>query len=333
MAAPTETRPRRGGIARLVIVNLLVLIVLLLGIELAARTAVYLLRGSATAGLPEQQLNLTYQPFVMFGPRWDEQLPAAPTGEPTVLLVGGSTAANFPIDILERALGERAGRPVRVVNAAFGGYVARQEVIVASLWGVSVEPTLLLSLDGHNDLEHRLRVDEAGAFFLDPTYRLYLTRPFLSPFVALLQHSQAYNALSRALARRQPLAADAFADAVPVFLEAQHSLNVLARGMGAERLMVLQPFVAFRRERAPEEAAFTAYEYREPVLKVLYDRAAAGMRELAQRDGAAFLDARFIYDDVGGAIFSDDVHFRDARGYELLARAIAGAVPPAALTR
>jgi hypothetical protein len=120
---------------------------------------------------------------------------------------------------------------------------------------------------------------------------------------------------------------------VAVYLRAQESLNVIARGLGAERLMVMQPFAGFRRERAPEEAAFTAYAYREPVLKQLYDRAAGGLRDLAARDAVPFLDARFLYDDVSGAIFSDDVHFRDARGYEILADAIAAAAPEAAFVR
>jgi hypothetical protein len=324
---------RRSSYARVVLINVGVLVVLLALIEVAARAAAYFLRGSSTAGLAEQQLNLTYQPFVMFGPRWDEQMPAASPEVPTVLLVGGSTAANFPTDILERAFTRRAGRPIRVVNGAFGGYVARQEAIVAALWGVSLDPILLVSLDGHNDLEHRLRLREAGTFFLDPTYRFYLTRPLLSPLTALMLHSQAYNAISRMLARQREYDAEQYADAVPVFLQAQESLNVIARGMGAERLMVLQPFVAFRRQRAPEEAAFTAYQYREPVLKVLYDRTAAGMRDVAARDGVPFLDARFVFDDVSGAVFSDDVHFRNTRGYEILADAIAAGAPAAAFNR
>ena len=182
-------------------------------------------------------------------------------------------------------------------------------------------------------MEHRLRLQEPGTFFLDPTYRFYLTRPFLSPLAALLQHSQAYNALSRLAARRRVYDPKQYDDAVPIYLQAQESLNVISRGMGAERLMVLQPFAGFRRERAPEEAAFTAYAYREPTLKVLYAQAAAGLRDVATRDGVAFLDARALYDDVTGAIFSDDVHFRDARGYEILADAIVAATPSAVFAR
>jgi hypothetical protein len=332
MSRRSETQRPRGSLRRVVLINLVVLIGLLAFIELGVRVAVYFSRGSATAGLAEQQLNLAYQPFTMFGPPWDTRLPAAAPDVPTVLLVGGSTAANFPAEILERAFASSTGRQVRVVNAAFGGYVARQEVIVASLWGVPVKPSLLISLDGHNDLEHRLRVPEAGTFFLNPTYDFYLTRPWLSPLAAILQHSQTYNAITRLAARRKVYDPDHYDDAVGVYLRAQESLNVIARGMPAARLMVLQPFVGFRRTRAPEEAAFTAYAYREPVLKELYSRAAEGLKALAARDNVPFVDARFLYDDVSGAIFSDDVHFRDVRGYEILAAAIAAAAP-AALSR
>jgi hypothetical protein len=84
---------------------------------------------------------------------------------------------------------------------------------------------------------------------------------------------------------------------------------------------------------AAEEQAFTAYAYREPVMRALYDRAAAGLASLAREDGVRFLDARPIYSGVGEAVFTDDVHFRTTRGYEELARAIASALPDDALDR
>ena len=63
------------------------------------------------------------------------------------------------------------------------------------------------------------------------------------------------------------------------------------------------------------------------MLKVLYARASKGLQDLASRDKVRFVVARFLYDEVSGPIFSDDVHFRDARGYEILATAIAAAAP------
>jgi hypothetical protein len=40
------------------------------------------------------------------------------------------------------------------------------------------------------------------------------------------------------------------------------------------------------------------------------------MTSLAEKDDAAFLDARSIFNGMDEPIFTDDVHFRTVRGYE-----------------
>jgi len=320
--------------ARTVLINVAVLAVLLATIEISARALVFLLRGSSTAGLQERTLNLDYEPFVMYGPGWDARIAAVPRdGLPAILLVGGSTAEGFAPRILEAALRKTFGRPVRVVNAAFGGYEARQEAVVASVWGPSIRPVAVVSLDGQNDLEHRLRVPAPGRFFLDETYRTYLTSPLVAPLAWLLSQSQAYNGLVRTRAHRTVGDWTMYADAIPVYASALHSINIVARGLGAARLMVLQPFVSFKEPLAPEERAFTAYAYRDTAMRALYDHAAVALANLSRDDGVGFLDARPIYQGVSTALFTDDVHFRSEQGYEMLAQAIAGALPADTLDR
>jgi hypothetical protein len=329
-----RSRATPSSTARVLSINVAVLIVLLVGVEMAARVGVWFVRGSATAGLQERTLNLDYEPFVMFGPGWDARMAAVPRdGLPAVLLVGGSTAEGFAPEILEAALRRRFNRPLRVVNAGFGGYEARQEVVVASIWGPALRPAAIVSLDGQNDLEHRLRVPAPGRFFLDGSYRTYLTHPFAAPFAWMLSQSQLYNGLARFRERRRIADWPAYADAVPVYAAALHAINVVARGLGATRLMVLQPFVSFKDPLAAEERAFTAYAYREPVMRELYNRTAATLTELSREDGVAFLDARRIYKGMASPLFTDDVHFRSAEGYEILARAIAEALPADSLSR
>lgn len=324
----TRDRSRRSSWAKVFAINVAVLAGLLAAIELSARAVVLAVRGSATAGLQERTLNLEYEPFVMYGPGWDARFGAVPRdGLPVVLLVGGSTAEGFAPEILEAALRRRFGRPVRVVNGAFGGYEARQEVVVSSMWGPSLHPAAIVSLDGQNDFEHRLRVPAPGRFFLDGSYHTYLTRPFIAPLAWLLSESQAYNGLVRLRARRTVADWTAYADAIPVFTDALHSINVVARGLGAVRLMVLQPFVSFKDPLAPEERAFTAYAYRDRAMRSLYDHAATALADLARADSVGFLDARPIYRGISTALFTDDVHFRSAQGYEILARAITDALP------
>jgi hypothetical protein len=91
--------------------------------------------------------------------------------------------------------------------------------------------------------------------------------------------------------------------------------------MGAARLMVLQPFSAFKTPQSPEEAAFTLYKYREEILKVLYERTTSQLETLARQDKVGYLDARHIYDNKAEHIFFDDVHLTSL-GYEELAVAI-----------
>src|SRR5262245_44412214 len=128
---------KRPSTGRLIAGNLLVFVIVLALVEGAARVYIRITRGPATAGLQARTLNLEYEPYVMFGPGWDHTFATFPKDDtkPVVLLVGGSTAQGFAAEILESAIAARFGRPVRVLNAAFGGYEARQEVVVASLWG------------------------------------------------------------------------------------------------------------------------------------------------------------------------------------------------------
>ncbi len=55
---------------KIILINLTVLICLLIFLEIIARIYISANRGSSTAGLVERNLNLRYQPFVMYGPNW-----------------------------------------------------------------------------------------------------------------------------------------------------------------------------------------------------------------------------------------------------------------------
>jgi len=312
---------------RTIAITIIVTIVLLSLLEVGARVYISVTRGSHTAGMQERTWFLSYEPFVMFGPNWDRDLllthSTAQPGVCRVLLVGGSTAQLFPITVLEQSL-ERIfpQKKVEVVNASMGGYVGRQEVVVAALWGPALTPNVIVSLDGANDLTHRLRMHEAGTFFLNEAYKLYLTKPFLAPPAFLLSQSQFYNGLMRYRERSHVKPLEEYMDAVAVYLDAQHSLNVLSKGMQAQRLMVLQPHSAFKVPLSPTEARFDWYKYREMVVKELYDRTHNRLISLSKSDQVGYLDSRFLYAGVTETIFTDDVHLTDL-GYSRLADAIA----------
>jgi len=328
---------RSSSWVRVVVINVAIALVLIALLETAARIYIAHTRGTATAGLAERTRYLEYQPFIMFGDNMDRRAATLLTdadlmapGTFRILLVGGSTAQGFPASALERSFARRFERwNFRVINLAQGGFNARQELVAASVWGSMLRPGMVLSLDGANDLSHRLRMPQAGGFYLDEPYRLSLTRPFLSPLAELLRHSQLRNGIEALMRRRRVGDVSLYVDAIPVLVAAQHGLNVLADGMGSLRVMVLQPFVAFKEPKAAAESAFTHYAYREAVVAELYRRTHGALAALAQRDDVLYLDGRDIFDGNGEHIFSDDVHFVDSRGYEILAERIAALVEAA----
>ena len=323
-----KTTPERGGgqLWLTALINIVVFFSLLAAVEIAARIYIAWAYGTQMAGMEERTQYLSYQPFVMYGPDWDQVLGSikhTASGACRVVMVGGSAAAKFPIKTLENALSaEYKGKIFEVINASYGGYEARQEVIVASIWVPRLRPDLLLSFDGGNDLEHRLRVKKAGTFYLNSTYKAYLENSWLGPVYYLASKSQAYNAILRLLARRSVGEVTDYADAIPVYLQAQSSLNDVSRGIGAARLMVLQPYSAFKTPLSKQEAAFTAFKYREPVMKALYSRTEEGLAALSDREQTPLLDARSIFDNVTEQMFVDDFHLTDG-GYSRMAQAIA----------
>ncbi|MGE5773777.1 MAG: SGNH/GDSL hydrolase family protein [Hyphomicrobiales bacterium] len=327
--------PRQESAWRTVAINVLVFFFLMGATELAARLYIAWTYGTQTAGMQERIAYLAYRPFVMYGPDWDQVLGSLQPPKNNVcrvMMVGGSVAAGFSNDVLERALSAQYEQSsFEIVNAAYGGYEARQEVIVASLWGPRLKPNLLLSLDGTNDLEHRLRVKKAGEFYLSPSYEAFLDHPLLAPLYFLASHSQAYNAILRIVSRLGVGPVEQYSDSIPIYIDAQKSLNQLAGGMGAARLMVLQPFSGYKSQLSKEESAFTLFKYREDVMKELYALASDQMAATSKRDGVPYLDGRSLFVDVADHIFTDDVHLT-LEGYRRLAKAIAttlGSVWPA----
>jgi hypothetical protein len=325
---------RVWDVRRLLIVIGLIVAALLL--EGGARLLLFHTRGDPIVGLQERTLYLQYRPFVMFGPDWDATLRSrqgtVANRRYRILLLGGSTAESFPAALIEEAFAKRfPPHEFEVVHAAQGGYNARQELIVAALWGPAIRPDMILSLDGANDLSHRIEMERAGTFFLDSAYALALEHPWLAPLADLARHSQAFQAVRRMLGRQRVGPAADYLDAIAIYISAEHGLNVLAKGITAERVMVLQPFVAYKTPLSAEERRFTAYQYREGVMKELYEQTARQLATIAAEDGVTFVDGRVAFQGVEERMFSDDVHFADDEGYRRLADWIARSIPANAI--
>lgn len=321
-------------IRKLFLISIFATFIVLVFLEAGARLFMYFTRGSSTVGVPERTLYLQYQPFVMFGPDWDKVLSfdkyqKIKVNKETyrILLLGGSTAANFPAGLLEKVFSDKfPGYKFEIINAAAGGYNARQELITATIWGPSLKPDIIISLDGANDIIHRLRMERAGTFYLNPTYEFFIRRPGLSFLAALLIKSQFFQGLLRMREKMNVENVYNYIDAIPVYIKAQHSINVLARGMSATRIMVLQPFMAFKQPLSAAEENFKHYKYRESVIRELYKQLNEQLINLSANDNILYVDARFIFNGLSHTIFSDDVHFVKNEGYYILSERIADAI-------
>lgn len=144
----------------------------------------------------------------------------------------------------------------------------------------------------------------------------------MSPFAHIIRHSQAIQGFQRIIARYRVDSVDEYSDAVPVYINAQHSINILARGLSATRVMILQPFKALKKPLSLAEYRFQHYKYREAVVKELFNLTNVQLLELAKKDNVLYVDGRVLFDRVNHTIFSDDGHFLNQEGYRILAENI-----------
>ena len=140
---------------RLLVYNFLILIIILIFLELISRFFIYLYIGNSTTSLQERTVNLNYQPYVMFGPDWRNQIIQFIENKNdfyTVLLIGASTAQNMPLEILKYEIENKLDRKIKIFNGTYGGYNSIQQFVFLSLFGLDIKPDLIITLDGANDI-------------------------------------------------------------------------------------------------------------------------------------------------------------------------------------
>ena len=322
------------NIKKIIIVNLSLIIIFLLSLEILARIYVGIKRGDSTAGLMERNLNLEYQPFVMFGPDWANVYKEFKDNteadvELRVLLTGGSTAKNFPEEILEQKLTKLTNKKVKVYNSGYGGYNSTQELILITRFSILIEPDIIVNLNTANDILHSIREgNQPQTFFLNNTYETLIKKPYFGLFVYSLQHSQLFNGLVRFGARNKIYNIKDYDKYVDALSQNIKNMNYYSDGANILYLNVMQPHVAFKNIKHINESSFTTYKYREEIIKSLYE----SVYEKIQKNSGHFLDSRFIFNNNPSHIFSDDVHFENSVGYDLLGSAISEKVTSILIT-
>ncbi len=303
--------------------------IVLLGLEGAARLYVWKVYGSQNHGM---NWKFMYEPYTLT--RTDDRLheTVPPKSDAfRVLVIGGSTANLIPTEPLEEALASVVGREVEVINYGQGAYILNQERITFLLHGFKLEPDLLITLNGANDLVTASKTLQPGLAYANDFIKLGVERPVLNGLLGLIRNSQFINCVNKL--RERSVEGKAHGDetllerTVDHCEEALRSMAIMAKGLEIPHYMFLQPYIHLRANLSEDEKALAAaYAYRG-------DYTAKGFRALRDRlqssdfpENVRFVDATRAFDDLEAACFIDEVHLTEEGNQALIAfmtRAIA----------
>ena len=94
-------------------------------------------------------------------------------------------------------------------------------------------------------------------------------------------------------------------------------MQLFSKSIGAEYINILQPHVLFKNIKNNKENEFKTFRYREKIIEKLYNQIKQNILE-NEKNYIYFFDSTNIFNDDPSHIFSDDVHFIDDRGYNIL---------------
>jgi len=311
-------------------VSILITILLLIILEILARIFLFGYLGDSNVGVDARVKYLEYRPFTMWGKDLDRESElfssSVKKNDFKILLVGGSTAEDF--DDYHNELKNSLSRIIKnkrlkILNIASGGYVARQEFISLGLVTEKINPDLIIVIDGANDLIHSIRPGVIpGTTYVDSSYEAILGKPLLAPFIHILQNSQLYNGLNRALVRvlgtkekkKNILKAE------EIYKESIRFMNNYAKGKETPIIFVLQPFAPFSSYEEDLKAA-EKFKYREEIIKTSFENLGISFDNICHIDSNKHIKS--LNSPIG---FSDDVHFKDKRGYSFLSEIISNKI-------
>lgn len=311
-------------ILKIISINIIIFILILIILEIVARVGIFVIRGSSTTGINERTLNLDYEPYVMFGNKWEKQYSDLnPKQKVRIMLLGGSTGQAFDVKILEKKIKQKTNVETEIFNSAAGAYNARQQLVLLSIWGKRINPEIVISFDGANDILHSLRGEnEIGTFFLNHTYNTYLTKPYFGTFVYFIQNSQLYNGIIRLSRRYVSFEKNDHLDNIEIYLEAKKNISLISDAYGAYHISILQPYLGFKKNKSDREKAFTFYDFRDEIVKELFNYTDEKLKEVSSNfENTFYFNSQSLY-NIEETIFSDDFHFNDDYGYELLSEKI-----------
>jgi hypothetical protein len=321
----------------LIILNTLLLLALAEG---AARLAEWVHPGGdqvAFAYSPYRMLKMQRAPWPLNRDGFRAQELDSYRGSFLVEFVGGSVCLGVGEDPgatvperLEHALHALGLRRARVLNLCQGGATSAQELSILIEYGLHLHPQAVLSFDGANDVLHPrpAGVDDAANLPYDNAQLEARVngRDGLS-HLALARVALRLESRFRApgVASQAPVAGSvpitAIIDSYLYHLSQARTLTEAEHGLYA---VLLQPTLHLDKPWSPEESRM--WRVARPsdaglLTQLIHDRYAQARdasTQWARSSGVTFYDLTRAFRDAPEAVYSDSVHFRGPRGYEML---------------
>ncbi len=226
---------------------------------------------------------------------------------------------------------------VRVLNAGVTGYDSTQELILLTTRLLEYQPDVIIIFDGWNDF-YSGGMAPPGA--QDPDSLTFgeieevLSRN-TQRWTNILRLSAFFRVAERALSkawrewgetRRFGRFSDNLGVYLPLYRKNLERIARLAKAYGVEAIFAPQPELFQRKGEIPEEEQELRLKFSTKrhagyaeFARTQYPAFIESAKEVAQAEGATFVDTRTTFDQFEGVAFADFVHLND-QGHEILAR-------------
>ena len=283
---------------------------------------------------PYRMLRMTSAPWPLNRDGFRAAEPETYRGKFLVEFLGGSVCLGVGTnpgptvpERLEQLL-HQAGMPeASVLNLCQGGATTGQELAILLQYGLPLEPQVVLSFNGANDLMHPAPVGDDDAPNLP--YRNREMRSRFDGGHGWIEHLAVFRVAARLAKRGSPapfqtLAAVPPKEILASYLYSTDAARTLVQARKGSYAVILQPTLHYQkpwsdaetsmwRERRPRDGReMSAY------TRDLYARAPQELARWSKESGVPVYDLTQTFAATQETIYSDSVHFTGESGYRML---------------
>jgi len=312
-----------------ILFSLIVFIIFFSLLELSARLYAHYEYGSHNRGM---YWKFKYEPFLMFNEDWGDasfdKIYPPKEDKFRVVILGGSIANRIPNELVIEELENIIQKEVEVINLGRHGYIVNQARIALLLYGIKLDPDLLITIDGSNDIVMMTKSLQPGMPYENQFIDLAVNHPTLNFFFGIIRNSQFCNSLLKLKERKVekeiqkniPIREET----IKIFVEGLQSISIIAQGLGIPHVMVLHPYLYMRKSITEREKSIKLekhYEYRKKFMTEMFTSIDSALTTSPFTIKTNYVNGTKAFDNVNYECFKDAFHLTK-KGNQLLVQYI-----------